>query len=82
MARERQSTWQDGLRLTVRMASEATNARSVQGYQVLVGGHQPRALGLPVKALKVPSIHATVARVRMIEVQREDVKDIISCRAS
>ena len=54
MARERQSRWQAGLRLTVRFASEAADARSGQDYQVLVGGHQPRALGTPFLALQVP----------------------------
>ena len=78
----RQSTWTAGLRLNVRFASEAADARYGQDYQVLVGGHQPRALGKPVQALLVPTIHATVPRRGMIEVHRVHVKYMISCRDS
>ena len=73
----RQSTWTAGLRLNVRFASEAADARYGQDYQVLVGGHQPRALGKPVQALLVPTIHATVPRRGMIEVHRVHVKYMI-----
>ena len=77
-----QSTWTAGLRLNVHFASEAADERSGQDYQVLVRGHQPRALGKPVQARQVRTIHAIVARVRMIEVQRVHVKEVISCRDS
>ena len=45
----------DGLRLNTGFALEAANARSGQEYQLLVRGHQPRALGTPDQALLVPS---------------------------
>ena len=44
-------------------ASEAANAKPGQDYQVLVRGHQPRALVTPVQALLVPSVHVTAPRV-------------------
>ena len=77
-----QSKWTEWLRLNVRVASEAADARSGQDYQVLVRGHQPRAQGKPVQALQVPSIHAAAPRRRMIEVHRVHVKYMISCRDS
>ena len=77
-----QSKWTEWLRLNVRVASEAADARSGQDYQVLVRGHQPRAQGKPVQALQVPSIHAAAPRRRMIDVHRVHVKYIISCRDS
>ena len=72
----------DGLRLNVSIALEAANARAGQEYQLWVRGPQPHALGKPVQALQVRTIHAIVARVRMIEVHRVHVKDVISCRDS
>ena len=53
----------DGLRLNAESASEAANAKPGQDYQVLVRGHQPRALVTPVQALLVPSVHVTAPRV-------------------
>ena len=50
----------DGLRLNAGIALEATNARSGQEHQLLVRGHQPRALDTPLHALKGTSVHATV----------------------
>ena len=55
-ATQGQSKWTEWLRLNVRVASEAADARSGQDYQVLVRGHQPRAQDKPVQALQVPSI--------------------------
>ena len=52
-------------------------SRDIKYWSVAIT-HVARALGTPFQALRVPSIHAAVARVRMIEVQRLDVKDIIS----
>ena len=53
----------DGLRLNAESASEAANAKPGQDYQLLVRGHQPRALVTPVQALLVPSVHVTAPRV-------------------
>ena len=50
----------DGLQLNVSIASKAANARAGQEYQVPVRGHQLRALGTPVQAVLVPSVHAVV----------------------
>ena len=52
-----------GLRLNVTIALAAANARAGQEYQLWVRGPQPRALGKPVQALQVASIHATVPRL-------------------
>ena len=41
----------------------AANARPGRGYQVLVHGHQPRALDTPVQAFWVTSIHTTIPRL-------------------
>ena len=53
----------DGLQLNASIASKAANARAGQEYQLWVRGPQPRALGKPVQALQVSSIHATVPRL-------------------
>ena len=72
----------DGLRLNVSIALEAANARAGQEYQLWVRGPQPRALGKPVQALQVASIHATVPRLAHIVVHRVHVKDVGSRRDS
>ena len=72
----------NGLRLNVSIALEAANARAGQEYQPWVRDHQPRALGSPVQALKVTSIHAAAPRRRMIEVHRVHVKYMILCSNS
>ena len=75
--------WLDGLRLNVSIALEAANARAGQEYQLWVRGPQPRALGKPVQALQVASIHATVPRLApIIVVHRVHVKDVGSRRDS